>query len=129
MELVENQLEGKWAVPDHPVTCANPAPWKIIQCRIESRPLKVWIRGDGSMWFRADQCDIADSLEEGNDYLEARGEMERRRSREFKALEFVEHMTNEHGLFRKSPSELASDESLPIEVRVAAGKLVGVTPP
>lgn len=65
IELVCNQLEGKYASPkDHPVTCANPSPWKIIQMRIEqgydrdagTSIWKIWIRGEESMWFRADQC-------------------------------------------------------------------------
>ncbi len=62
INLVHNWLEGKWAAPiHHPVTCANPAPWQIIEMKIEcgadtNYPVKIWIRGEGSMWFRLDQC-------------------------------------------------------------------------
>lgn len=64
IEIIENRLEGMYAVPDsHPLTCANPAPWKITQLKIELYPLKLWIRGDGSMWFRADQCFIHTAVE------------------------------------------------------------------
>ena len=67
--LVENKFEGLYAAPDHPVTCANPAPWLIEEMKIEANPLKVRIRGKKSMWFRADQCFIH-TLEECQVYLE-----------------------------------------------------------
>lgn len=56
---ITNGLEGLWAVPtDHPVTCANDAPWLIHEIKLEANPLKIWIRGENTMWFRADQCFI-----------------------------------------------------------------------
>lgn len=62
MNITENQfngLYGLYAVPtDHPFTCGNPAPWKIIEMRFEINPIKIWIRGENSMWFRADNCFI-----------------------------------------------------------------------
>ena len=65
IQLVRNYLEGKYASPKtHPVTCANPAPWKIVQMKVEygydglENMIKVFIRGEESMWFRADQCYI-----------------------------------------------------------------------
>lgn len=59
MKLVSNSLEGSYAVPNHPITCANPAPWLIIEMKIEeANPPKIFIRGEGSIWFRADQCFI-----------------------------------------------------------------------
>ena len=61
---IQNKLEKMFASPkNHPTTCANPAPWKIIELRIEINPVKIWIRGDDSMWFRADQCDIGSKSE------------------------------------------------------------------
>ncbi len=67
MIIIETKLEGQFARPhDHPITCANPAPWKIIEIKLECNPLKVWIRGEGSIWFRADHCWLGekDELEE-----------------------------------------------------------------
>lgn len=64
MNLVSNVLEGKYAVPDHPITCSNPAPWKIEEVKIEDRWIEdrhrivVYIRGADSMWFAADMCYI-----------------------------------------------------------------------
>jgi len=62
MKIVSNTLEGKYAEPkDHPVTCANPAPWKIDEMKIGASihiGLAIWIRNKESMWFRADQCFI-----------------------------------------------------------------------
>jgi hypothetical protein len=71
--LISNYLEGKYATPkNHPTTCANPAPWKIIQMKIEREDsdttVRILIRGEGSLWFRADQCWIEtkeDLIEQG----------------------------------------------------------------
>jgi len=62
VQVVNNDLEGMFATPMlHPITCSNPAPWKIEECKIETRnngEVYVWIRNKDSMWFRADQCII-----------------------------------------------------------------------
>ena len=58
MLVYTNYLDGKYAVPDHPITCANPAPWLIIELKIEERG--AYIRGEGSMWFRLDHCLVGD---------------------------------------------------------------------
>lgn len=55
MKIVSNELEGKYACPkDHPVTCLNPAPWKITEMKIvydydsaSGMMWKVLIRGEG----------------------------------------------------------------------------------
>lgn len=68
MIKIENKLEGKYAVPEnHPVTCLNEAPWQITEMRIEQDSdennkqfVKVWIRGEKSVWFVANQCFISD---------------------------------------------------------------------
>ena len=64
MQIVRNELDGLYACPlDHPDTCANPKGfWKIEEIKIEMRDNKplIWVRGIKSMWFRADQCYIAD---------------------------------------------------------------------
>lgn len=58
------ELLALHAVPEnHPITCANPAPWRIIDIKTELNPFKVFIRGDGSIWFRADQCYIGTMAE------------------------------------------------------------------
>lgn len=57
MVIRSNEFVGKYAVPcSHPRTCANDAPWLITEMKLESNPIKIWIRGDNTMWFRADQC-------------------------------------------------------------------------
>ena len=57
MKIVANKFEGMWAVPtSHPRTCANDAPWLIIEMRLDVNPTKIFIRGENTMWFRADQC-------------------------------------------------------------------------
>lgn len=62
MILVQHPFEGMYAKPlHHPVTCANPAPWRIAEIKIESHHelgYATWIRGKESMWFRLDQCMI-----------------------------------------------------------------------
>ena len=59
VEMIRNELERMYASPEHhPITCVNPAPWLIQEMKITIYPLKVWIRNEGSMWFRADQCSI-----------------------------------------------------------------------
>lgn len=65
MQVHYDELEGLFAVPkNHPITCANPAPWKIEQIKIVRTPNRVrcLIRNEtkesGSMWFGADQCFI-----------------------------------------------------------------------
>ena len=63
MKIVSNQFVGKYALPNHPITCANPAPWLITEMKLECNPIKVWIRGEDSMWFRADQSLIGDKGE------------------------------------------------------------------
>ena len=53
--------EERYAFPmNHPVTCANPAPWLIEEVRVELSCLKVcvWIRNRDSMWFLANQCHL-----------------------------------------------------------------------
>lgn len=64
MVVVNNNLIGKWCVPDHPHTCANPAPWPIEEVRIEERQSR-WVvlvrnasKDSGSMWFHANDCYI-----------------------------------------------------------------------
>lgn len=72
MKIVSNGFVGLWAVPhNHPVTCANDAPWVIAEMKLESNPIKIWIRGQNTMWFRADQCFI-NGLEECQNFLEWR---------------------------------------------------------
>ena len=79
MKIVANQLEGKYCVPDHPITCANPAPWLIEELKIENSfdrdtdtmMWKVWVRGLDSMWFRVDQCFI-NTIEECQELLRMR---------------------------------------------------------
>lgn len=57
MKIVKNEFDGLWAIPtDHPRTCANDAPWPIAEMKLKSNPIKIWIRGQNTMWFRADQC-------------------------------------------------------------------------
>jgi len=66
MKIIENGFIGMYAKPiNHPVTCANPAPWLITEMKLEPNSWnrdgyfhKIWIRGEGSMWFRADQCNV-----------------------------------------------------------------------
>lgn len=79
--LIENDLEGMFAVPlEHPITCLNPAPWKITEMRIKREYdtytkdiiLKIRIRGKESCWFRADQCWIG-SKEDCEDYIQIKG--------------------------------------------------------
>ena len=83
MIKIDNTLEGKYAVPmDHPITCANPAPWKIIEMRIEQawskdnkQLVKVWIRGENSMWFNTSNCFISDK-EDCDVFIEIRAQAE-----------------------------------------------------
>ena len=64
MVIVSNKFEGLWAVPiGHPRTCANDAPWLIAEMKLEANPIKIWIRGENTMWFRADQCFVHDRRE------------------------------------------------------------------
>jgi hypothetical protein len=59
--MIENKLEGQYARPhDYPIITANPAPWRIDQVKIEVNPIKIWIRGENSMWFRAEHCWIGE---------------------------------------------------------------------
>ena len=74
-------LRGLWAAPlDHPVTCANPMPWKIIDVKFAlmglCEPLKVWVRGEGSMWFRADQCYIDERQNEVQMFVDLKAKQE-----------------------------------------------------
>ena len=71
MKITTNCLDGCYAAPkDHPVTCANPAPWKILECKIEpGNPYnrnapRVFVRGQDSMWFLASNCHIDEDLQE-----------------------------------------------------------------
>jgi hypothetical protein len=72
MDIITNQFEGMYAVPIfHPVTCLNPAPWKITQMKLEKDfelGVKVWIRGEESSWFRVDQC-FCDTESDCKDYI------------------------------------------------------------
>lgn len=79
IKIISNALEGLYAVPsEHPVTCANPAPWKIEEMRFDHEwdrekggmAIKVFIRNNGSFWFRADQCFLCDDIEECKLYME-----------------------------------------------------------
>ena len=79
LKILENQLEGMWAAPNHPITCANPAPWKIIEVKIRANQfasynnkesVDIYIRGEGSMWFDADNCILSDTKEELEIYLD-----------------------------------------------------------
>ena len=64
MNIVSNNFEGLWAVPeDHPRTCANDAPWQIHEMKLEVNPMKIWIRGENTIWFRADQCFVHNIVE------------------------------------------------------------------
>ena len=64
IEIKSNKFEGMWAVPtDHPRTCANDAPWLIKEMKFEVNPIKIWIRGENTMWFRADQCFVHERRE------------------------------------------------------------------
>jgi hypothetical protein len=70
MIVVGHKLDGKWAAPKHhPITCANPAPWRIIAADIDHRG-RVMIRGEGSMWFPYCDCWVEDSKEELDDFIE-----------------------------------------------------------
>jgi hypothetical protein len=73
MEIVKNELDGMYALPrNHPVTCLNPAPWRIDEvkiCKVFSRMKTIWkiyIRNEKSCWFGANKCIIGskDELEE-----------------------------------------------------------------
>lgn len=84
IQIVNNELEGLAAVPrTHPVTCANPAPWYITEMKIESghafndEPCSkvVYIRGEGSMWFRLSSCMVGDYAEL-KEYVEYKTEQE-----------------------------------------------------
>ncbi len=80
INIIKNGFEGLYASPiNHPVTCANPAPWLITEIKLEANAWvmhelktmhKIWIRGEDSMWFRADQCyiGIKEELEEVQKY-------------------------------------------------------------
>ncbi len=74
LKILRNDFEGCYAAPkEHPITCLNPAPWKIIEMKIEKNwemGVKVFIRGEESMWFRADQCFIDKDIEEVKMYME-----------------------------------------------------------
>lgn len=88
MEILKNDLVGQYACPtNHPITCANPAPWLIIQMRIELRScdrVALLIRGEKSIWFHASDCLIGDK-EELEDWLEneERKRIERQAYRSF----------------------------------------------
>jgi hypothetical protein len=56
IRLVKNELEGQWFT----TTDRQDQPSPIEEMRIEVHPLKVWIRGTKTIWFRADQCIIGD---------------------------------------------------------------------
>lgn len=69
IQILENELEGKWAYPKFdPIPCPNPNIWQIIQVKIKYEwnantkdcIWKIWIRGEHSIWFRVDQCWIYD---------------------------------------------------------------------
>lgn len=72
MKLVSNELDGQYACPtDHPVTCANLAPWKITEMKIEVRRwdrVCILIRGEESMWFHLSSCIVGDK-DELSDWL------------------------------------------------------------
>ena len=57
LKIVHDLQYNQYAMPEsHPVTCANPAPWRIEEVKIEFGRCIIWIRNKESMWFRADQC-------------------------------------------------------------------------
>jgi len=76
MNVINNAFEGQYARPiDHPVTAANPGVWKIIEMKIEVNPVRIWIRGEDSIWFCESSCWIGDrtelediTVEHGPDY-------------------------------------------------------------
>ena len=81
MKILANGLEGMYAVPlNRPITCLNPAPWKIEEMKIDKEfdekssmyNCKIWIRGDKSCWFNADQCWI-NVKDECDMYVEIKG--------------------------------------------------------
>lgn len=74
MNMIENDLVGKFAVPDHPITCLNPAPWEIdeIKIRITVEGVKLLIRNKDSMWFNANNCYI-DTLQDCLEYMRIKG--------------------------------------------------------
>jgi hypothetical protein len=66
MQFNAQILENKYAVPNHPLTCSNPAPWKIVEVKIDqafSSDYNIYIRGEGSMWFNLANCFVGDENE------------------------------------------------------------------
>lgn len=63
MKIVSNELVGQYFCPkDFPTS----GPWLITEIKIERRycdEIKLWIRGNNSMWFRASQCLISEKEE------------------------------------------------------------------
>ena len=71
MKVDTKELDDWWCAPkNHPITCLNPAPWRIHEARIESCG-KVFVRGEESMWFRLDQC-ILDDYDALREFVENR---------------------------------------------------------
>ena len=67
IKLISTHFEGEYAAPkDPPITCANPAPWKITEVKIGHRFIgnesssAIFIRGEESMWFALDNCSIGE---------------------------------------------------------------------
>ena len=71
MNIDTSALEGKWFAPDHPVTCANPAPWKIDYIKIR-RDGVVLVRNEKSMWFHLTSC-LEDTKENLEEWLKMKG--------------------------------------------------------
>ena len=95
MKIDVKYLENQYCAPrDHPVTCSNPAPWKIEEVKITCQD-KVWIRGKESMWFRLNDCilDTKDALE---GWLEEKEEKSKERVDLMKKLEgYFENLSEE----------------------------------
>ncbi len=74
MKINVKYLENQYCAPrDHPITCANPAPWLIEEVKIECQE-KVWVRGKESMWFGLDNC-VLDTKEALEEWLEHKEQM------------------------------------------------------
>lgn len=62
IKITKNELEGQYAAPmEYPVCTGNPAPWLILEMRIDygdCQNIALFIRGENSMWFRANRCII-----------------------------------------------------------------------
>lgn len=75
IKILHNAFDGQYAVP----TCANDPPWLIVEMKLEINQWdrntdhtihKIWIRGENTMWFRADQCHVGrkEDVQEWIDY-------------------------------------------------------------